>query len=364
MRFMPEKATAARIGVLTFHRCVNYGSYWQARCLVEGLRARGHDAVLLDHRSAQATRAEWRCALSPLLPQTSSSEDRRLYRAKARKFDAAIAALPLSRPFDLAEPETSAPCDVVVVGSDEVWNLRHPWYGGVPAFFGDGLPAKRLVSYAASFGNCEAAQGLPAPWSERLARFASLSVRDGNSHALLRDAIRQPIEIVLDPCLQFPPDIRPKDGVGAVADRIVVYGHGFPDWFKTTVRRSAQRQGCRLLSIGYRNDWADEQHLAAGPEEFAAIMAGARAVGTNFFHGCVFALINAKPFVCAPSPYRLNKVRDLVGLLGIGARLLAGETAPDEVDALLREPAQAQGAEERIDALRGRSSGYLDAALR
>ena len=26
---------SARIGVLTFHRCINYGSYWQARCLVE-----------------------------------------------------------------------------------------------------------------------------------------------------------------------------------------------------------------------------------------------------------------------------------------------------------------------------------------
>jgi hypothetical protein len=29
-----------RVGVLTFHRCINYGSYWQARCLVEGLRKR------------------------------------------------------------------------------------------------------------------------------------------------------------------------------------------------------------------------------------------------------------------------------------------------------------------------------------
>ena len=52
-----------KIGVLTFHRCINYGSYWQARCLVEGLRARGHDAVLLDHDSPQVNRAEWRCAL-------------------------------------------------------------------------------------------------------------------------------------------------------------------------------------------------------------------------------------------------------------------------------------------------------------
>ena len=57
-----------KIGVLTFHRCINYGSYWQARCLVEGLRAAGHDAILLDHVSERVNRAEWRCALSPHLP--------------------------------------------------------------------------------------------------------------------------------------------------------------------------------------------------------------------------------------------------------------------------------------------------------
>ena len=38
-----------KIGVLTFHRCINYGSYWQARCLVEGLRDRGFEAELLNH---------------------------------------------------------------------------------------------------------------------------------------------------------------------------------------------------------------------------------------------------------------------------------------------------------------------------
>src|SRR3546814_5805670 len=63
-----------KIGVLTFHRCINYGSYWQARCLVEGLRQRGHDAVLLDHDSPLVNRAEWRCALQPLLPTPRSEE--------------------------------------------------------------------------------------------------------------------------------------------------------------------------------------------------------------------------------------------------------------------------------------------------
>ena len=51
--------------------------------------------------------------------------------------------------------------DLVVVGSDEVWNLHHPWYGGCSLFYGDGINARRLVSYAASFGNYSAWNGLP-----------------------------------------------------------------------------------------------------------------------------------------------------------------------------------------------------------
>jgi hypothetical protein len=36
-------------------------------------------------------------------------------------------------------------------------------------------------------------------------------------------------------------------------------------------------------------------------------MARAEAVATNFFHGCVFALLNDTPFVCETSAYRRNR---------------------------------------------------------
>lgn len=345
--------------MLTFHRCINYGSYWQARCLVEGLRALGHDAVLLDHDCAAANRAEWRCALAPSLPQRSPASDRRLYRSKVRAFQDAVAALPLSRPFDLASPETMAACDLVIVGSDEVWNLRHPWYGGVPAFFGDRLRTAGLMSYAASFGNHDVSEGLGSPWSDWLARFGCISVRDANSSALVYAATGRHPAMVLDPCLQFPPRL---DDAGDGEDYVAVYGHGFQGRLPEMARSFADRHGWPIRSIGYRNDWADEQHLAAGPHEFAAQMAGARAVVTNFFHGCVFALLNAKPFACSPSAYRFNKVRDLSALLGLGERLVDDRSSQAHLDALLCEP-PGDGVTQRIGALRADSLDYLERAL-
>ena len=350
--------SVSRIGVLTFHRCFNYGSYWQARCLVEGVRARGIHAVLLDHHSARVQHAELKCALQPLLPQRSTAADRRRYVAKTRKFFEAFEQLPLSQPFPLEAPEQTPDCDLILVGSDEVWNLRHPWYAGFRAFYGDGLRASRVASYAASFGNYPGDQKLEPEWAERLRRFSAISVRDENSRGLVRGAVGADPTMVLDPCLQFPPASSAAD----TGDYVAVYGHGFPDWFKHRVREAADRHGLRLISVGYRSDWADDSWIDAGPHEFASFIAGSRAVATNFFHGCVFSLLNDKPFVCALSDYRSNKVRDLTNLLGAERHLVREDTGAGHYDALLTEPTAA-AVGERIGALRAQSTAYLDSVL-
>jgi hypothetical protein len=353
-------AAPQKVGVLTFHRCINYGSYWQARCLVEGLRGRGLDAMLLDHRSARVDRAEWRCALSPHLPAPTRARHRAAYARKARRFHAAIAALPLSRPFSLEEPGCAEDCDLVLVGSDEVWNRRHPWYGTTGLFYGRGLRSRRLAAYAASFGNHAASDGLDAGLADRLRRFDAISVRDENSLRLIRESLGEEPELVLDPCLQFPEAV--PVGQDGPADFAVVYGHSFPDWFAVGVRQWARARGLRLVSLGYHADWADEQRLDAGPEEFSRTIAEAAAVATTFFHGCVFALLHDKPFACAASPYRSNKVSSLVATLGAEDRLLDGESAPADYRAAL-EAAPGAGVAERLAALRARSAAYLDHVL-
>ncbi|VXC84699.1 polysaccharide pyruvyl transferase family protein [Sphingomonas sp. 8AM] len=350
----------AQVGVLTFHRCINFGSYWQARCLVEGLRAMGHDARLLDHHSDAVVRAEWKCALQPTLPARTLTPDLGAYKAKARKFVTAIEQLPRSATFALDDPEALAPLDAVVVGSDEVWNFRHPWYASTPLFFGEGLTAPRLVSYAASFGNHDAADGIGDDWVARLRRFTAISVRDANAQTLVGGALGETPPLVLDPVLQFG-DRVPR-GVPEGDRYALVYGHGFPDWLAEAMRQWANRHDMRLHSIGYRNDWADTQEIDAGPEAFAERVAGASALVTNFFHGCVFALVHGTPFVTAPSSYRFNKVRDLAAALDAQRHIVAPETAEAEYDMLLSAPHNPQIGE-RIAELRAQSTVFLGAAL-
>ena len=351
----------SRIGVLTFHKCVNYGSYWQARCLVEGLRARGHDAELLDHHCDCTARAEARCVFQPMLPDRTSRQDFPAYAAKTRKFVDAIGDLPLSERFSLHRPEAVSGYDMILVGSDEVWNLAHPWYGGKPIFYGVGLTAARLISYAGSFGSYSCHWGIDDYWATQLKRFHALSVRDRNSYWLVHGSTGVDAELVLDPCLQFAGVAKAEPGEQR-EPYALVYGHGFPDWLTAAVRRWAKSSGIRLLSVGYRNSFADEQLISAGPLEFARLMSGAQAVITNFFHGCVFALINGKPFVTAPSDYRLNKVRDLAIALAAEDRIVQASTGQREFDHLLSRPPGPR-VSRRIEELRHRSSEFLSAAL-
>ena len=347
-----------RIGVLTFHRCINYGSYWQARCLIDGLRNQGHDAVLLDHRCGEIARTERRSAMQPLLPRRSSRQDVRRYAAKARRIEEAASHLPVSAPFPLEDPGQAAAFEIVIVGSDEVWNFNHPWYGGQALFFGSGMRAGRVASYAASFGNYDSDAGIHPYWAEQLRRFDAISGRDENSRRLAAKALGVEPPLVLDPCLQFPPAI--ADDCHEEKPFVAVYGHTFPEGFAAAVRRWADRRGLSLLSIGYRNDWAHEQRLDAGPVAFARLIARSAAVVTNFFHGCVFALLNAKPFACAASPYRLNKVRDLTRMLGVEEHLLLdGEERVAEV---LNAP-QPGAIPALIARLRKESDGYLQSVL-
>lgn len=353
-----------KIGILTFHRCINYGSYWQARCLVEGLNAMDVPSVLLEHRSARANRAEWRCAMQPTLPVPTSREDRSRYAGKMRKFFAAFDRLPLSRPFELECPAGMEEYTTVIIGSDEVWNLKHPWYGGEPLFYGEGLRADRIASYAASFGNFSASERLSRPWQDMLRRLNSISVRDYNSSRLVRDVLGIDARIVLDPCLQFSDVIANVRKIRTdAAPFVAVYGHSFPAWFQRNVGRWARENGQRLVSIGYRNDWADEQSIETDPEEFANLLADASAVATNFFHGCVFSLLNEKPFVSCLSDYRSNKVADLARLVGAEAHVVTEETAYTHYDRVLGD-ALASSIASNIAGLRESSSRYLDHVLR
>ena len=91
-------ANRKKVGVLPFHDCINYGAYWQARCLADGLRSQGHDAVILDHRSWRVDMRELTWGLWPVSPDFIPPLDYLRYARKEWAVCRAISRLRVRAP--------------------------------------------------------------------------------------------------------------------------------------------------------------------------------------------------------------------------------------------------------------------------
>jgi hypothetical protein len=117
----------------------------------------------------------------------------------------------------------------------------------------------------------------------------------------------------------------------------------------------------RVISIGYRNNWADELMLTAGPHDFVRMFQNATAVVTTYFHGCVFSLRCTRPFVAQLSKYRSNKVEGLLSAVG-GLHRIYDAAKPGTVDRLLSTDVEPE-TQSKIAALRAVSEEYLQTCL-
>jgi hypothetical protein len=356
-----DRASALKkIGILTFHRCVNYGAFWQVRCLSDFFLREGYEPQVLDYGGREFLLSEIRHALRPF--RGAPKTDVLRFTAKTLKCYRAQQSIRRTPGFSMRNPPDFSDFDLIVVGSDEVWNLSHPWLGKVPLFFGEKLAPKRLVSYAASFGNYPAAEGLPTQWIERLRRFDRISVRDHNSRELIERYVGVSPTLVLDPCLLAPTlgDAIPVR-VRQEAPYVLVYGNRFePELVKAT-REHAKSRGLQVISVGYRNDWTDRSILTAGPHDFVRLVNNAEGVVTTYFHGCVFSLRCERPFVAQLSKYRANKVAGLLSAVKATHRI-HDASHHEQVDTLLSTPVE-PSVLAAITELRETSTRYLQTCL-
>lgn len=358
VRSNSTRRKVTKVGILTFHRCVNYGAYWQVRCFSDYLTRLGFEPQVLDYGWRGHLKSEIKHALRP--NRSAPLGDIIRNGIKSLKCFRAQQAMRRTPSFPLHNPPDFSDFDLIAVGSDEVWNLSHPWLGKAPLFFGEKLAPKRLVSYAASFGNYPAANGLPPECVRRLQRFDHISVRDKNSVELIERNVGRTPALVIDPCLLAERLEHPQPahiGQGYV----LVYGTNFsPDLINET-QAWARARNLRTVSIGYRNDWTDELMLTAGPTDFLRMFQNASAVVTTYFHGCVFSLRCKRPFVAQLSKYRSNKVGGLLSAVGALHRIYNAETS-GRVAPLLSKPVEPE-VFANIAALRTASEEYLQICI-
>lgn len=316
-----------RIGILTFHDEVNYGSLLQAYAMQTALRDMGHDAVIVDRwfeprqfriygilRSRSVKK--W---LGWLRRVVWGSGEWALFlrQWRSRAFMRHFLRLTPYHFHRAKNTPKELGLDVIVVGSDQVWDPRR---SHVQVYLLDGLNRVPGIAYAASFGVPEIPSELEPLYRAGMRNFKAVGVREREGVEIARRlGAADPVHVV-DPTLLVDPrhwnaflsgtkrsgrthvacyflgedylELAGKIGRWAKKNRVAVdfFVQDFHlpfSFFGPSLRPWIRYWKCRLFyPVRFR--------YAAGPVEFVRSVAAAACVFSNSFHALMFSTIFRK----------------------------------------------------------------------
>ena len=320
------------VGIMSMQRVENYGSYLQAYGLKKEIEKLGHTVQFVDYQ------AEPSVVLSAAEGQKESVPHSRISRAVHMLSPAyrawrkqQIKMNSTFQEFSRAYNEQFLPelgvkkeynicpeLDVLVIGSDEVFNCTQPGnkVGFSRQLFGKNNNAGKVISYAASFGSTTYEKLKQYHIAEEvgvlLSQFDSISVRDENSQKIVERLCGFSPTSHIDPVLLY--DFPEVDSISVPMDNyIVVYAYADRIRGKEAkvIREFAKRENKKILSLGFYQPFCDE-YVLASPLEVLAYIKHADYVITDTFHGTVFSIKYQKKFGTIIRDSNRQKLGDLM----------------------------------------------------
>lgn len=322
-----------KIGIISMQRVPNYGSYLQALGLKTILSEMGHSVCFVDYKPGKPAvnynkLSRIKYLVKSIPPIQYANDAIKFYLLKKKRFDYAYRLMYLR---DLGVDYSynyDEQVDVAVIGSDEVFNCLQDGFnvGFSPMLFGNGVDAKRIITYAASFGNTEIEglinYGLKDKVAKYIQQLNSISVRDQNSYNIIYQLVHRYPSVNLDPVLiaDFSiPDIDVK-----IKDYIILYTYPSRKYSEEEIRiirGFAHNNNKKLISIGNGQPWVDE-YILVPPLEMLAYLKKADFVITDTFHGTVFSAKYNVPFATFARDNNMQKLKDLTTRLHLDDRVM------------------------------------------
>lgn len=357
-----------KIGIVSMQRICNYGSFLQAYGLKKTLESLGHEVVFIDYKTETIKRNESslkeKLAQNPFLLFVKDNIE--FYLFHSRKFSLLYRKQYLKQLGIGYKHSYSNQVDIAVIGSDEVFNCtqENSTVGFSPMLFGHGLKAKRVLSYAASFGFTTIERinhsNIRKILESYLKDFSFLSVRDLNSYDIIKELVGVEPYIHLDPVLisdyELPPINR---NLGEYAILYTYKRRVYTEDDIKSIKRFCKRNNVKLVSIGSSKEWADIQ-LEASPLEALAYIANARYVITDTFHGTVFSIKYNINFVTLVRKDNFHKLHDLLVRMKQEQREIANYS---QIDQILQSEPDYRETNQIIEESRTATISYLSKAL-
>lgn len=261
--------------------------------------------------------------------------------------------------------------DILLIGSDEVFNCLQDnvRVGYSKELFGENNNAKKVCSYAASFGNTTNQKIENARKGEEISswlkKFHTISVRDQNSYEVVKKLTGIKPEVHMDPVLMydFTSELSKISNVKHEKPYMIVYA--YPNRLRKQeieqIKKYAREKKLDIYGIsGYQN-FADKM-IYDSPLNILGYFRDAECVVTDTFHGTIFSVINSKPFITIVRPSvngeygNQEKLDDLLNKLELGKRSVQELTSVVDV---MDEEVDYNSVEKIIKSEREKTKQYL-----
>lgn len=348
-----------KIGLLTYHRSSNNGAMLQTYATCRALKELGHDVQIVDIRQPEVAHTNPVVKLLVRLIYLKREYDTLNFR---KKFYA-----PLTCNYSSIDQLRKSPpyVDCLIVGSDQTWNPNIAKDVLLAYFLDFGSDETRRISYASSFGLSEWPKSCPFTGKvyQALKRFSSLSTRENTGVRILKETFDRESTLVVDPTMLFNEyhelvsDIKENN-------EIVCYKiHRNTDFYAHVGKvKSLVGIPVRLLN----NSFPVKGLRYTYPPSVAKwirLIAGAKYVVTDSFHGCVFSILYKRRFAAILSHNgKDSRLLDLLKELGLEDRVFSSMEALS-IDTSWLSPIDYETVDKKIEKLREKSWTYLKAAL-
>ena len=302
-----------KIGILTYHKSFNNGSFLQAYALSNVVSNMGYDVEIVDYIPQKFNEiyslfsSNSMGFLKKLIYYIKKILVADIYLSTKRNFlGLQNKCLNLSKEkyfYDSNFEQLNKEYDVLIVGSDQIWNLVCSDCDDI--YF---LPIKHLnkkVSYAPSLNDIKK---LPEKYIDLISDFDSVSVREQSGKATLNDCLLKDVFVAIDPTLlidiQYYEKFDLKDIVKK--DYIFLYTIKYSEDVISVSKALSEKYNLCVYTmindirvhyvlemkknkIRYRKSCND-------PVAFLRYIKNASYVLTDSFHGTAFSVIFEKEF--------------------------------------------------------------------
>lgn len=355
-----------KVGIVTIHTDFNYGAVLQAVATQKFFELNGYDAEIIDYENEVISqqsklfyKQDGKIKGYFITFIRNTLFGRYFYYKKAIKYLDNYRKKSQRRYYTIEELE-NAPYEVLISGSDQIWNpvISRGLDAAFLLEFGKG---KKKISVATSIGSYVLNQKECDRFRVALKSFDSISVRENHAKEQLQPLVDKNIKVLLDPTLLINRTIwwnklaQDSKYVKKGEHYILTYFVGRDkSKYRPTLKSYAEKLKIPVWAIQYSNyNWKeiDKKILGASISDFIALIGNADLVITDSFHGVAFSVNLGVNFVALTNTENPIRVKEFLEKLKLEDRI---DMLPDNYKMIIYEEIN-----NKLELMRKDSSAWL-----